>query len=278
MHESRGMRDAVLRLSRNEERGTRKLVSASSFLVPLFILVAAPADAQQPPRTILAVGAHAGDMELTAGAVLLKQRQLGDRVVVLHLSLGERGNPKVAAAEYGAQKRREAEAAARVLGGEALFGPFHDGEVPNDEDARGYVADVIRHLKPTLVITHWRESIHRDHAATHAIVVDAVLLAAIQAGAKGEPAHRGTRLWYAENWEDTDGFRPYLYVDVSDQMAKWRELVSSYAFVRGGISSFAYLDYYTALATVRGAEARRRQAVAFDIDPMGKRRVLDSVP
>jgi LmbE family N-acetylglucosaminyl deacetylase len=198
--------------------------------------------------------------------------------VMLHLSLGERGNPKVAANTYGPQKRREAEAAARVLGAEVLFGPFRDGEVPNNEDARRYVADVIRQVRPALIITHWRESIHRDHAATHAIVVDAVLLAAIEGGKAGEPPHRGTRLWYAENWEDTEQFQPYLYVDVSDQIAKWRELVTSYEFVRGGISSFAYLDYYTALATVRGAEARRRQAIAFDIDPLGKRRVLDSVP
>ena len=217
-------------------------------------------------------------MELTAGAVLLKQRQLGDRVVILHLSLGERGNPKLDAAPYGTQKRKEAEAAARVLSGEVMFGPFQDGEVPNNEEARRFVADVIRQVRPTLVITHWRESIHRDHAATHAVVVDAVLLAAINSGAKGEPPHRGTRLWYAENWEDTEQFQPYLYLDVSDQMAKWRDLVTSYEFVRGGISSFAYLEYYTALATVRGAEARRRQAVAFDIDPLGKRRVLDSVP
>jgi N-acetylglucosamine malate deacetylase 1 len=259
------------------------VISRCSFLVPRSffwagLVLASPVAAQEAPRTILAVGAHAGDMELTAGAVLLKQRQLGDRVVILHLSLGERGNPKLPAAVYGPQKRREAEAAARVLGGDVVFAPYRDGEVPNNDEARSYVADVIRRVKPTLVITHWRESIHRDHAATHAIVVDAVLLAAIEAGSKGEPAHRGARLWYAENWEDTEQFQPYLYVDVSDQGAKWRELVTSYEFVRGGISSFAYLDYYTALATVRGAEARRRQAVAFDIDPLGKRRVLDSVP
>jgi LmbE family N-acetylglucosaminyl deacetylase len=251
-------------------------------VVALLIGVSA-VQAQQPatpaaPRTILAIGAHAGDMELTAGAVLLKQRQLGDRVVLLHLSLGERGNPKRSAAEYGSQKRKEAEGAAKVLGADVLFGPFRDGEVPNNEDARRYVADVIRQVRPTLVITHWRESIHRDHAATHAIVVDAVLLAAIEGGKGGEQPHRGTRLWYAENWEDSERFQPYIYVDVSDQMAKWRELVTSYEFVRGGISSFAYLDYYTSLATVRGAEARRRQAIAFDIDPMGKKRVLDSVP
>ncbi|HEU5183490.1 MAG TPA: PIG-L family deacetylase [Gemmatimonadaceae bacterium] len=237
--------------------------------------------AQNPaaaPKTILAIGAHAGDVELTAGAVLLKQRQLGDRIVVLHLSLGERGNPRLAADVYGAQKRREAEAAARALGAEVQFGPFRDGEVPDNEEARRYVADVIRRVKPSLIITHWRESIHRDHAATHAIVVDAVLLAAIDGGKAGEAPHRGTRLWYAENWEDSEEFEPYLYVDVSDQMATWRDVVQSYEFVRGGISSFAYLEYYASLATVRGAEARRKQAIAFDIDPLGKKRVLDSVP
>jgi LmbE family N-acetylglucosaminyl deacetylase len=253
-------------------------LTASVAVALLAIVTSAPAQAPTPARTILAVGAHAGDMELTTGAVLLKQRQLGDRVVMLHLSLGERGNPKLAATAYAGQKRREAEAAARVLGADVMFGPFRDGEVPDDEAARRYVADVIRQVRPTLIMTHWRESIHRDHAATHAIVVDAVLLAAIEGGKAGEPPHRGTRLWYAENWEDTEQFQPYLYVDVSDQIAKWRELVTSYEFVRGGISSFAYLDYYTALATVRGAEARRGQAIAFDIDPLGKRRVLDSVP
>jgi LmbE family N-acetylglucosaminyl deacetylase len=271
VHESGAMRATVFMSGRTH------------VLALALTLAAVPATAQQPAmpaqsRTILAIGAHAGDMELTAGAVLLKQRQLGDRIVLLHLSLGERGNPKLEAAAYARQKRTEAEAAARVLGADVLFGPFRDGEVPNNDDARRHVADVIRRVRPTLVITHWRESIHRDHAATHAIVVDAVLLAAIDGGKAGEPPHRGTRVWYAENWEDAEEFTPYLYVDVGDQMAKWRELVASYEFVRGGISSFAYLDYYTSLATVRGAEARRRQAVAFDIDPLGKKRVLDSVP
>jgi LmbE family N-acetylglucosaminyl deacetylase len=156
------------------------------------------------------------------------------------------------------------------------FGPWRDGEIPDDEAARRWVADVIREVKPSLVLTHARNSIHRDHAATHAIVEDAVLLAAIDS-AQGRPAHRGTRLWFAENWEDKEGFAPYLYVDVSDEADRYRALVSSYEFVRGGISSFAYLDYYTALLALRGAEARKRAAVAFDIDPMGKRQVLDVI-
>jgi hypothetical protein len=48
--------------------------------------------------------------------------------------------------------------------------------------------------------------------------------------------------------------------------------------VRGGVSSFAYLDYYSSLATVRGALARKGQALAFDVDPEGKRIVLNGLP
>jgi LmbE family N-acetylglucosaminyl deacetylase len=249
------------------------------------LAVAAPAAAGQSPaapaapRTILAIGAHAGDMELTTGALLLKQRQQGDRVVLLHLTLGEGGNPKRSAEEYGAQKRREAIAAAGLLGAEVLFGPYHDGELPNSEEARRYVADVIRQVKPTIVLTHWRESMHRDHATTSAVVKDAVLLASLEGVKTDHPAHRGVRsVWYAENWEDAEGFRPYLFVDVTGTIPRWREAVSSYEFVRGGISPFAYLDYYTSLATVRGALARKGQAVAFDVDPEGKRIVLSGLP
>jgi hypothetical protein len=79
-----------------QQRRPRKSAAAVAIAVA-FVIGALPAAAQNPPsstpRTILAIGAHAGDMELTAGAVLLKQRQLGDRVVLLHLSLGEHGNP-----------------------------------------------------------------------------------------------------------------------------------------------------------------------------------------
>jgi LmbE family N-acetylglucosaminyl deacetylase len=231
------------------------------------------------PRTILAIGAHAGDMELTAGAVLIKQHRLGDRVVILHMTLGEGGNPRLAPAVYAAQKRREALAADSVIGAEVIFAPYRDGEIPNDEAARRYVADVIRTVKPTYVITHWSHSIHKDHANTSLIVHDAILLASLEGVVTQHPAHRGIRgVYYAENWEDADSFAPYVFIGVADEIPQWRDAVTKYEFVGGRISSFKYLDYYEALSTVRGAVSGKGRAVAFDIDPFGKRRVLDSLP
>ena len=246
------------------------------------VLSSAQAQSGQAPqssRVILAIGAHAGDMELTAGQLLIHQHKRGDRVVILQMTLGEGGNPKMTPAAYGAQKRREALAADSVIGAETIFAPYKDGEIPNDEAVRRYVADIIRQVKPTYVVTHWQKSIHKDHSITSAIVQDAVLLASLEGVQTGHPAHRGLRgIYYADNWEDGEDFLPYVYVDVSDDMVQWRDAVTRYEFVRGGISSFRYLDYYDALSVVRGAIAGKQRAVAFDIDSFGKRRVLDSLP
>lgn len=246
----------------------------SAFL--LLVLFSAPGVSSQPARTIMAIGAHAGDAELTSGAILALQAEAGDRVVILHMTLGEGGNPRMTPEAYARQKREEALEAARILGAEAIFAPYADGQLPDDEDVRRYVADVIRQVQPTHIITHWRESIHKDHARTHRIVTDAVLLAALPGVELDHPAHRGVRgVYYAENWEDPEDFSPYVYVDVTEVADRWDEAVSQYEFVRGDISAFPYLDYYRALMVTRGAEARRGRAVALDIDPMGKKQIID---
>ncbi|MBI4873084.1 MAG: PIG-L family deacetylase [Acidobacteria bacterium] len=240
-------------------------------------ILCAPLGASE--RTILSIGAHAGDAELTTGAVLAAHKKLGDRIVLAHLSLGEGGNPKLPPRLYGEQKRREAREAAAALGAEVIFGPFKDGEVPNNDEARRWVAGLIRQVKPTHIFTHWRAGIHKDHIATHAVVVDAVLLASLEGYDTGHPPHRGVRgVYFAENWEDSEGFQPYLYFDVSDALAVWREAAVKYQFVRGGVVPFRYLDYYEGLARVRGAQASRRFAVACDVAPEAKKRVLGTLP
>jgi LmbE family N-acetylglucosaminyl deacetylase len=254
-------------------------VAAGVSAAPVVRAQAPSSAGHAPARTILAIGAHAGDMELTAGPVLLGAHQRGDRVVILHLTLGEGGNPKLSPAEYGAQKKREAEAVAGDLGAEVIFGPYKDGELPNDEAARRYVADVMRQVKPTHVITHWKESMHKDHAITSAIVQDAVLLASLPGVQLAHPAYRGIRsVWYTDNWEDATNFTPYVYVKVSESLDAWRAAVWKYEFARGQIAGFPYVDYYTALATVRGAVVFKGKAVAFAVEPEARRRVLDSLP
>ena len=68
-------------------------------------------------KTILAIGAHIGDAELTAGALLAQCAVHGGKAVTLALTAGEKGAPVGAdIEEYRRSKIREAEAFAAELG------------------------------------------------------------------------------------------------------------------------------------------------------------------
>jgi LmbE family N-acetylglucosaminyl deacetylase len=240
------------------------------------ILVASPLFAQH--QAILAIGAHAADVENMCGATLAHQRKLGDRVVILHMTLGEAGNPKLSPEQYAVQKRKEAMAAAKDLGAEVIFGPYRDAMLPNDAGARLYVADVIRQVKPTVIITHWKNSTHKDHKNTHDITVDALLMAGLEGVKTAHPPYSGVRsVYYAENWEDADNFQPYVYVDVTDCVEDRKKALKEYQLMRGGVAPFPYFDYYTSLVRVRGALAGFQYAEAFDVDTSAKKVTVNSL-
>lgn len=168
-------------------------------------------------KTILAVGAHIGDMELTCGALLAANAVHGGRSVTLALTAGEKGAPAGAdVAEYRKSKIAEAEAFAAELGGEAIVLDYPDGLLPDNDEARFAVCDVIRRVKPDILITHHAHSMHKDHAACRRIVTDAWFYAAIEGFERDLPRHFARHLYYAENWEDAEGFQPYVYLDVSE--------------------------------------------------------------
>lgn len=216
-------------------------------------------------QTILAIGGHVGDMELTAGGVLASHSLKGDRIVTLALTPGERGVPAGQdMADYRAQKIREAHAFADLLGGEAIvFDDNPDGELPDDEAIRWRVCDVIREVRPNIIITHFKNSMHKDHMTTHRIVNDARFFAGLPSIERELPAAFAGKLYYAENWEDAVDYRPYVYVDFDQEAYDlWVKAVSTHWFVTGS-KSFPYLEYYKHLARVRGIEARKTYAETF---------------
>ncbi|MEG0693372.1 MAG: PIG-L family deacetylase, partial [Oscillospiraceae bacterium] len=72
-------------------------------------------------KTILAIGAHIGDMELTCGGVLASHALRGDNIITLALTAGEKGNPPtMSVSEYRTQKVQEATNFAEALGGKAI--------------------------------------------------------------------------------------------------------------------------------------------------------------
>ena len=214
-------------------------------------------------KTILAIGGHIGDAELTAGGVMAANAVDGGKNYTLALTAGERGNPPhLSVQEYRKQKVAEASAFAKMVNGESFVLEYADGELPNNEEVRYQVANIISKVKPDVILTHWHSSIHKDHNNTHLIVPDAQFLASVVECDKIEGTRHYAPVYFCENWEDDMDFRPSFYVDFTKGYDLWCEALKTQWFVMNS-KDFKYYDYYTSLARCRGALNKTMYAEAF---------------
>jgi len=211
----------------------------------------------------MVVGAHAGDAENMAGAAILKHTRQGFSAIIVHMTLGEAGHPSLPASLYARQRMQEVQTSAERMGARTIWMNYPDGMLPVDEEVKLQLCDLIRLERPVVMLTHWKGSLHKDHIATHHIVQDAVFYAALPSLQRSHPSHRVSGIYYPENWEDMDGWRPDIFLDVSDVWDDYLVVLRSHELMRGGVSSFRYLDYYDALGTVRGCLGGFRKAVAM---------------
>ena len=216
-------------------------------------------------KILLAVGGHIGDAELTAGGVLASNAVDGGRSFTLALTAGERGNPPhITVEDYRRQKISEAEAFAEMMNGKAYVLPYADGELPDNDGVRYDVANVIREVRPDVIITHWKSTMHKDHDRTHKTVRDAQFLASVVECDKIKGERHYAPVYFAENWEDDPDFTPYIYVDITRGYDLWCEGMKKHWFITNS-RDFAYFDYYTSLARVRGCLNKTKYAEAFGV-------------
>ena len=213
-------------------------------------------------RRLLVVGAHAFDAEVIAGPLAFVAAAGGAEVTFLHLTMGEQGHRCLAPPLYSKQKEMEAGKAAGRLGICWRGLSLPDAFLPNDDVTALAVAQVIRELKPEVVITHWQGSWHKDHLAASNITRTAIFYAALPTLDSSMPAFSPSLLLFGENWEDDEGFVPTHLVDVTEGFAGWREAALEYELARG-LSSFPYMDYYSSLYRLRGCLRGSTYAQAF---------------
>ncbi|MBM3495640.1 MAG: PIG-L family deacetylase, partial [Armatimonadetes bacterium] len=180
--------------------------------------------------------------------------------------------------EYAAQKREEARQSAAIYGAECFVFDYRDGELPVGDEVKFRICDAIRECRPRAVIGHWQGSMHKDHTNAALNLPDAIFYAAIKGFERALPPHGVGPAYYAENWEDREGFVPEVYLSVTaDDMALWERAARAHALFRGGVSRFPYIEYYKSLARVRGCEVGLDLAVAFGVPPSAHRRKVTAL-
>jgi LmbE family N-acetylglucosaminyl deacetylase len=224
------------------------------------------------------IGAHIGDAEVTAGGIICKYTAAGNRATIIHLTAGEKGSTRLSPEEYRKQKIAEAKASAKIMGAEAIVLDYKDAELPNTDEVKYHVCDLLRELKPDILVTHWHGSFHKDHRNCHQVVTEGAFYAAVPGIKRALPAHSVRLLYFAENWEDPYGYQPDVWIDISGVYERWLEALRQHALFRGEVASFDYWRYYTGLVAMRGAEVGVAQAETFMLPPISRKTRLDFFP
>lgn len=137
------------------------------------------------PPAALALFAHPDDLEFRAAGTLLLLAQRGWAIHCCNLSSGNLGSATMSATRTSATRRREARAAAKLLG--ATWHPpiGHDLQLFYTDRAIRQVCALVRHVRPAILLTHPPQDYMEDHTTT-------CRLAVTGAFARGIPNYRSS--------------------------------------------------------------------------------------
>jgi len=167
--------------------------------------------AAERPLDLLAIGAHPDDVDISCGGTLALAAAQGYAVGILDLTRGEMGT-------NGTPEMRAAEAAeaARLLGAAGRWNAgLPDGGIRSGEpDQERCVVELLRRLRPAILLTHYPQDRHPDHVQASLISERAWYLAGLaRYAADGAPFRPSARFHFALRV----GFHPTLVVDVTEQ-------------------------------------------------------------
>ena len=127
-------------------------------------------------RVAMAIGAHPDDIEFMMSGTLLLLKQAGYEAHYLNLSTGSCGSQVYPPAKLRVVRKREAQAAARLLG--ATFHPslVDDMEIYYDDRTLRRLVAVIREVGPTILLVPSPQDYMEDHINACRLAVSAAFV------------------------------------------------------------------------------------------------------
>ena len=179
---------------------------------------------------IVVIAAHPDDAELTCGGTLAKAARNGHPTAIVDLTAGEMGT-------RGTPEKRAAEAAeaAAVLGvSRRVNVGLPDAALHNTDETRKRVVELLRDLRPRIVILPFPVGRHPDHRVASELGRDACFLCKLSKYPAQGDAHKIEKIIYALSYRE-DPVKPTFVVDISDELEKKLEAISCYASQFDGV-------------------------------------------
>jgi 4-oxalomesaconate hydratase len=210
-------------------------------------------------ESTLVISAHAADFVWRAGGAIALAASRGERVKVVCLTYGERGESASAwragqgMEEIKALRRAEATTAATVLGAEIEFLDAGDYPLRESDELLHRIVEVYRQVNPSVVLTHpLADPYNQDHPAAAQMALRARVLAqAIGYPAPGEPIGAPPVFLFEPHQPEMCGFKPEVLLDITGVFEAKRTAMEAMA------AQQHLWEYYTDLAKRRGTQLRR---------------------
>ena len=169
---------------------------------------------------VLAVGCHPDDLEIACSGTLVKYVEQGADVYMCHVANGNMGHVQILPEPLREIRTKEAEEAGRIIGAKEVFN-LDVGDVlvtRYDNDVVDAMADVVRYVKPDVIITHNDTDYMQDHIETNRLAFNGSFIATL--------AHKSVKyaaitdfipIYYMDTVGGVD-FSPTHYGDITDQI------------------------------------------------------------
>lgn len=216
---------------------------------------------------VLAVGAHPDDLEILCGGTLARFVQDGHEVVMCNATLGDRGTFEHTSEEIAGIRLREARRAAELAGATHVTLGFSDGEVhAGDDDQRTAVIELVREVRPDLIITHSRGDYMSDHDETSKLVFNCSFHATLPLLQTGRPYYDTVTPMYFMDTVMGLGFQPTEYVDVTSTIETKVAMLEAHASQLTWLRDHDGIDIVEQMRAVtrfRGLQCRVQYAEGF---------------
>jgi LmbE family N-acetylglucosaminyl deacetylase len=189
-------------------------------------------------------------MEILAGGTLAILAEQGHRITVVTMTPGDCGSAEYGPEEIAQIRREEAAAGAALIGAAYQCAEFRDLAIFNDDASRRRVVELIRSIRPDIILTSAPTDYHCDHEATSVLVRDACFAVSAPNYRTGPAAPMDAipHLYFMDSVEGTDRdgkpARPDFAVNIEPHFAKKRDMLAAHASQRNWLLRQHGMDDY----------------------------------
>lgn len=176
---------------------------------------------------ILAVGCHPDDLEIGCFGTLARYVKAGNHVTACHITNGDLGHVEIQPDRLREIRNREAENAAKVIGAEAVTLDISDLSVDSMQDTLNEkLIQIIREVKPDVIISHSPQDYMRDHLEAGAMVFRSSFHSSVSHKYPMYPSFgKIAPIYYMDTLAGVN-FQPTEYVDISAEIELKLEALS----------------------------------------------------